>query len=327
MVRVGILSSAHLHVWSYVSALKAHPQAEVIGAWDDEVERGETFAQQSGIPFVGYLENLLDAVDAVVIVSENKRHAEMAEWAAKAGKHILCEKPLVTTNEEADRMRRAVEAGGVKLMTAFPCRYSPAYTRLKERVAAGEIGKIRAVCATNHGRCPFSWFVETEKSGGGALVDHVVHVGDLLRDLLQADPVRVTAQTGHNMYGQDWDDTAMATLEFPDGVFATIDSSWSRPPSYKTWGDVTLNVVGDEGVIELDMFGQEVQHYRTGQPTHVVAGYGSNMDALLVDDFVRCCLGEREVAVSMEDGIQASRIFMAGYRSVEEVQPISLSAG
>jgi predicted dehydrogenase len=323
MVRVGILAPAHMHVWSYVNALKAHPDAQIMGVWDDETERGETFAQQSGLAFVGYLDDLFEVVDAVVIVSENKRHAEMAEWAARAGKHILCEKPLVTTEEEAQRMETAVRDAGVKLMTAFPCRYSPAYQRLKERIAAGEIGAVRAISATNHGRCPFGWFVETDKSGGGALVDHIVHVGDLLRDLLGENPVRVTAQIGNNMYGNDWEDIAMATLEFPGGTFATIDASWSRPSNYKTWGDVTMNVVGENGVIELDMFGQEVQHYRNGGVTHTVAGYGSDLDSLLVDDFVKCCRGEREVSVTLEDGLQAARMFMRGYESVETRSPVA----
>lgn len=323
MLRVGILSSAHGHIYGYANALKSHPLAEVIGIWDDVAERGETFAQRTGVPFIGYVNNLLDAVDAVVITSENKKHAEMAEWAAKAGKHILCEKPLVTSEEEATRMERAVTAAGVKLMTAFPCRYSPAYQRLRQRVISGDIGKIVAICATNHGSCPFDWFVNPEVSGGGALVDHVVHVGDLLRDLLQESPVRVTAQIGHNMYAQKWDDTAMVTLEFPSGIFATIDSSWSRPRQYKTWGDVTMNVVGEGGVIEMDMFGQEVQHYHDGAVSHSVAGYGSNMDAILVDDFVRCCLGEREQTVTMEDGLQTSRLFMRGYQSVEVAEPVA----
>jgi predicted dehydrogenase len=313
-----------LHIWSYAEAFKAHPLAEVVGVWDEDEARGEAFGQASGVPFVGSLQNLFDAVDAVVITSENKRHAEMAEWAAQAGKHILCEKPLVTNEEEAERMSRAVEASDKVFMTAFPCRYSPAYQRLKERVRSGDIGAIRAICATNHGRCPFSWFVEPENSGGGALVDHVVHVGDLLRDLLGEDPVRAQAHTGNGMYGKDWDDTAMITLEFAGGVFATIDSSWSRPGNFKTWGDVTMNVVGEDGVIELDMFGQEVQHYHPGDTTHTVAGYGSNMDALLVDDFIRCCLGERKVTVTLRDGLQASRMFMAGYQSVRDGQPAAV---
>src|SRR5207253_2134250 len=108
-----------------------------------------------------------------------------------------------------DAQKMAEIAKRVKVMTAFPCRYAPSFTRLQERVKAGDIGPIKAICATNRGRCPFDWFVQENLSGGGAMIDHTVHVTDLLRALLGEEPTRVQAQTGSNMYGQSWDDTAM----------------------------------------------------------------------------------------------------------------------
>lgn len=322
-LRVGFLTCAHMHVWSYAHGFRVHPDSEIVGIWDDDVERGEQFAQRAGVPFVGYLDDLLNAVDAVTITSENTRHAELTEIAARAGKHILCEKPVATSEETIARMERAVAEAGVRFMTAFPCRFSPAYAKLKERVGAGEIGAVRALATTNRGQCPFGWFVEPELSGGGSLIDHVVHVTDLLRDLLGEDPVRVQAQTGNNMYGQSWEDTAMLTLEFPSGIFATLDSSWSRPKSYRTWGDVTMNVVGDRGVVELDMFGQEVHRYASGGVTHTVAGYGSDLDAAMVDEFVRACVEDRPPRVTLHDGAQAARVALAGYRSLDAGEPVA----
>jgi predicted dehydrogenase len=321
-LRVGILSVAHLHAWGYVAAMKAHPEVDLAGAWDDNSERLTLFAKSADIAQFEDIDLLLDRVDAVVICSENTRHASMAQKAESRGKHILCEKPLVTNEADAATMREIAER--VKVMTAFPCRYSPAFKRLRERVEAGEIGAIKAICATNRGRCPFDWFVQTELSGGGAMIDHTVHVADLLRVLLGEEPARVQAQTGTNMYGKEWDDTAMLTLEFPSGIFATLDSSWSRPQSYKTWGDVTMNVVGEQGVIELNMFGQEIDVYSDGTVTHTLAGYGSNLDSALVDDFVRCCLEDTSSPISVHDGIQAARVAMAGYRSAELGQPVTL---
>lgn len=317
-LRVGILSVAHMHVWSYVSALKAHPDAELTGIWDDDVERGQAFAKDAGLPFVADIDELLSGCDAVAITSDNKGHAPLGVRAAKAGKHILCEKPLVTTEEEGTALLGAVEAAGVKLMTAFPCRFAAPYVALKDKVHRGEIGQIRSICATNRGRCPFGWFVEKEKSGGGAMIDHVVHVTDLLRDLLGEEPVRVQAQTGSNIYGQEWEDTAMLTIEFPSGIFATLDSSWSRPQSYRTWGDVTMNIVGDEGVMEMNMFGTETQVTTlTSNPSYQSHGWGSGMDEAMVNEFVRACLDDREPAVTGFDGLQAARVSLAGYRSAE----------
>ncbi len=323
-LRVGLLSTAHMHIWSYVHGFRNHPDSEIVGVWDDNVERGETFAQKTGIPFVGYLDDLLERVDAVAITSENSHHANLAERAADKGKHILCEKPLVITEEQGKQMMSAVDRAGVKLMTAFPCRFSPAFGRLVERVKSGEIGEIKGICATNRGRCPFDWFVETEKSGGGAMIDHVVHVTDLLRALLGEEPASVQAQTSHNMYGKPWEDCAMLTLQFPSGIFATLDSSWSRPQSYKTWGDVTMNVVGTEGVIELDMFGNAVDAYSDGSVTHVSAGYGSDLDSLMVNAFIRACVDDTPVPVTGFDGLQAARVALAGYQSLLAGQPVSL---
>lgn len=324
-LRVGIVTAAHLHVWSYIHCFKQHPDTESVGVWDFDEARGKAFAEKTELPFFGDLDSLLDQTDAVAIVSENKHHAEHVAKAARKGKHVICEKPLVTSEEEARIMTEAVEASGIKIMTAFPCRYSPAFLRLKERVQNGEIGAIKAICATNRGSCPFGWFVEPEKSGGGAMIDHVVHVADLLRVLLEEEPSRVQAQTGSNMYGNEWDDTAMVTIEFPSGIFATLDSSWSRPAGFKTWGDVTMNVVGEKGVIELDMFGPGVDVYSNEGKSHTVAGYGSNMDAALVDDFVRCVLDDTPSPIPLKDGLQAARVAIAGYESLKG-EPASIGA-
>jgi len=324
-LRVGLLTAAHLHVGGYAAACKAHPDVELIGMWDDEPERARNFLEGRGIAFIESFDELIGQVDAVVITSENMRHAELAIKAAEAGKHILCEKPLAATEEHGQMMLDAAEKAGVKLMTAFPCRFSPAFQILKRRVKAGEIGSIKAICATNRGRCPFGWFVKPELSGGGALIDHVVHVTDLLRDLLGEEPIRVQAQIGNNVYGQEWEDTAMLTLEFGSGIFATLDSSWSRPSSYHTWGDVTMNVVGEAGVIEMDMFGQSVQRYAAGSTTHSSNGFGTDLDAAMVNEFVRACLDDRPVSVTGQDGMQAARVAMAGYMSVQSGQPVAVA--
>jgi len=156
------------------------------------------------------------------------------------------------------------------------------------------------------------------------MIDHVVHVADLLAVLLGEPPSRVQAQIGHNMYGKDWDDTAMLTLEYPSGIFATLDSSWSRPTSYKTWGDVTINVVGENGVIEIDLFGQAFDHYANDNGKHGLAGYGSDIDAGLVDDFIRFAKGEIEGPVTAMDGLAAVRVALAGYRSATETSIASV---
>lgn len=320
-MRIGFLSVAHMHAYGYAPAIASRSDLSISGVWDDNAKRAGEFAKRFNARGYDNPQSLLADSDAVVVCSENKLHAEMIEWAAKEGKHVLCEKPLVTTLEEAERVRESVTSNGVVLMTSFACRYSPAFQRLVSRVGNGDIGDVKAICATNHGMCPLDWFVETDKSGGGAMMDHTVHVADLLRVLLQSEPVEVYAQTGNNMFEQEWEDTAMLHVRFSNGVFATIDSSWSRPKNYKTWGDVTINVVGDGGVIELDMFAQQFDVYTD---RHWVAAYGSSLDERLIDDFIKGIETGRAPA-SMEDGIAASRVFIAGYESAKTGQPIAIA--
>lgn len=257
-------------------------------------------------------EDLLGQCDAVVVCSENMLHAELIEAAAQAGKPVLCEKPLAPSREHADRIRHAVQTTEVMVMTAFPCPFSPVFQRLLQRVRAGDIGRVLAVNATNRGTCPFGWFTRAELSGGGAMIDHVVHVADLLWRLLGEAPETVVSQTGTNMYSQEFDDTAHLTLGYPSGVFATIDSSWSRPQNYRTWGDVTLKVLGEKGVIEADLFGQGVSEltdrYRN-------LGTASDLDGAMVGEFLKAVTTGRPPSVTAEDGLRASAVAIAGYES------------
>jgi predicted dehydrogenase len=323
-LRVGFLSTAHMHAWGYSAGVNACAEADLAGIWDEDEERASAFAAKFEAPSFSSAEELLSVCDAVVICSENKKHPEHVEWAARAGKPILCEKPIVTSSQEWDLVKEAVLGRGVPFMTAFPCRYSPAFRRLKERFDAGEIGKLVAICATNRGRNPGGWFIQPEVSGGGAMIDHVVHVADLLWVLLGERPSSVYAATGNNMYGQNWEDTAMLTMEVGDGVFATLDSSWSRPKSYKTWGDVTMSIVGEYGVLELDMFNQAVEHYSDATGGHGLAGYGSDLDSALIADFVKAVRDGRPPAITADDGWQAVRVALAGYESAASGKPISL---
>ncbi|MBA3726517.1 MAG: Gfo/Idh/MocA family oxidoreductase [Armatimonadetes bacterium] len=319
-VRVAILSTAHMHSFGYAHGLLGNSKCEFVGVWDDDLRRGAEFASRFGVPFFADLPEVLEKIDAVVITSENKRHVELAKAAAEKGKHILCEKPLVTTEEEGEAM--AAATSGVKVMTAFPCRFSPAYTRLKERIANGDIGNILAINATNHGTCPFGWFVEEGKSGGGAMMDHTVHVADLLCDLLREEPAEVYAQTANLLHGQSWEDTAMLHVKFPSGIFATIDASWSRPNSYKTWGDVKMSVIGDKGAMDLDMFAQAFDVYSNNAMRGSVASYASDLDSALVAAFIKCIDEDSYPPVSLDDGLKAARFAMAGYRSAAMGEPV-----
>jgi len=320
-LRVVLLSAAHVHAPAYARCLAAHPDAELTVVWDDDADRGRAFATAAGAGFESDLDAALAGADAAVVCAENVRHRPLVEAAVAHAKPVLCEKPLATTVDDAEAMVAAARGSGTMLMTAFPCPFSPAFGSLARRVGTGEIGTLRALCTTNRGRCPFGWFVDPSLSGGGAMIDHTVHVADLLRRLLGEDPSRVQAMTGSNLHARTWEDTAMLTLEYPSGVFATLDSSWSRPSMYKTWGDVTVTAVGDQGVIETDLFGAGLDWYSDGPPSHRLAPTGGDLDRAMVAEFVAAVREGREPLTTGEDGLAAVRVAAAAYASVGRSAP------
>ena len=143
-MKIAILSFAHMHAYSYAQSLQHLPDVELAAIWDDNAERGQTMAQRFAAPFVPNLDAIWrdPEINAVIVTAANTDHRALVVAAAQAGKHILCEKPIATSVADARAMIDAAESAGVKLMTAFPVRYSPPTVRVQQRIRAGEIGPI-----------------------------------------------------------------------------------------------------------------------------------------------------------------------------------------
>lgn len=326
--RIGMASFAHMHAGSYAAGLRTLPDAEIAAIWDYDDDRGHQMAEQFETSYEPDLDRFL-ALDTqgVIICTENARHREITVACAEAGKHVMCEKPLATSVEDGQAMIDACRKAGVELATAFPCRFSPAMQRLKETVDAGKLGRIVGVAGTNRGRMPGGWFIELEKSGGGAVIDHTVHVTDLLRYMTGANPTRVYAEISNLMYGLEFDDCGLLTIEFDNGMFATLDSSWSRPKTFPTWGDVTMEVVGTEGTASLDMFNQKFITYMDNVNRVNFQVWGSNIDAGLVRAFVDTCQGHKSnVIASGEDGLRALEVALGAYESARTGSAVTVGA-
>ncbi len=322
--KIGILSFAHMHARSYAQILSAHPHARLVGASDPDAARGREACAEWGIEFFPGEDALLaQGLDGVIVTSENAHHRQMVERAALAGvRAILCEKPLSSNLADAQAMIDCCRAQGVPLATAFPCRYSPAFRRAQTQVREGAIGEIVALRGANRGKMPGGWFVQTALSGGGCIIDHAVHVADLNRLLLGREAVSVYAEAGHGFHHAAWEDTGMLTIGYDGGVFATLDTSWSRPAAYPTWGDAAMQVVGTAGILNLDLFAQEMALYG-GQGAGVRwTPWGSSLDALMLEDFLRLARGQDAPALATgEDGLRALEVALSAYRSVETGQP------
>ena len=314
-VKIGMMSFAHMHAGSYASSINSRADTEMVGVADHDPDRTKAMAAQFNTKAFGSYAELLaePGLDAVVVCSENIRHRELVEMAATAGKHILCEKPLATTVADAEAMIAVCKAAGVQLMTAFPCRYSAVMQRLKSTLESGSSGKILALRGTNRGRNPGGWFTEKALSGGGATIDHTVHVTDLMRWILNDEVSEVYCEMSNGISHADFDDVGFLTMSFRNGVFAT-------------WGDVTLEVLTTNGVFTMDMFSQNLVLYSdkaSGNTSWL--NWGSNADDGLVGAFAHAISNNLPVPISGEDGLKAAQVAIAAYASAASRLPVQIS--
>jgi len=325
-VKIGLVSFAHVHSPAYAAVLRDLDAADFVGITDEDSDRGTEAAEQYGVRFFDSNYSLYEEVDAVVVCSENKNHARDVIPALHGGVHVLCEKPISTTIEDARAMIQASEASGSQLRTAFPVRYLTSMVRARELVRGGSLGRILALNGTNHGQIPGGWFLDPELSGGGAVMDHTVHLADILRWMLDVEVKSVYAEVDSFFGAGEADDAAILTLDleggpFADGAFATIDPSWSRGDGYPTWGDVTLRIAGTAGVLDVDPFAQPLKAFdhREGTPSWTYVG--EDMNALMLADFLHGITEGRPSGASGLDGLRTLEIVLAAYRSGEAHQP------
>lgn len=325
-VKIGMMSFAHLHAHSYAQVLTQRTDTVLVGIADHDPERAQQMGERYGAPVFASYEALLASpeIEAVVICSENARHRALTEMAAQAGKHVLCEKPLATAVEDGEAMIAACRHAGVQLMTAFPCRFSPVFQRLKAVIESGSAGQVLAIRGTNRGRNPGGWFTRREESGGGATIDHTVHVTDLMRWLLRDEVCEVYAEISNGIHHQDYDDVGFLSLTFQNGVFATLDASWSRPKSFPTWGDVTMEVITERGTLSMDMFAQNLVLYSDRTQSVSWEFWGTNIDDAMIGAFAAAIATGEPVPVSGVDGLRAAEVAFAAYRSAELGAPVRL---
>jgi predicted dehydrogenase len=330
-LRIGLTSAAHLHADAYTPLLSAMPDVDLIGMTDRDAARGRAFASIHGVRFLPDLAALLaEGPDAVVVTSENSVHRADVEEAAAAGVHVLTEKPIATSVRDGRAMVDACGRAGVQLMTAFPMRASAAARELRASIASGEIGAVRAIVGVNQGQLPIrhrAWFVDPVLAGGGALMDHVVHLVDLYRWMLGVEVVDVFAVTNRILHA---DRAAVETgglllLTLEGGIMATVDCSWSRPDGFPTWGGMGMEVVGDRGVLELDGFRQRIARYGAAAGDQAWLQWGSDPDRGMLRDFVDAIRGGSEVPITGLDGLRALEVVEAAYRSAATGETVAIA--
>ncbi|MFB5663446.1 Gfo/Idh/MocA family protein [Alteribacillus sp. HJP-4] len=324
-MKVGIISFAHGHAYSYTESLVKIKDVELVGIFDEDQKRGTNAAEAYQTSFFQSYEELLQQkLDAVVVTSENAHHAEHAVAAAKSGAAVLCEKPLAHTIEDAKRIIQVCKEEGVMLQTAFPVRFNQVIKRTKQLIEQGEIGEILAMKGTNRGKNPGGWFNDKELSGGGAVIDHTVHVVDIMRWVTGSEVQEVFAEVDQLFTDTPVDDAGLLTMTFENNVFATLDCSWSRNENFPIWGDVTIEFIGTNGTISADAQAQKLDVFQSNGLEY--AYWGDDMDEALVQDFINSVKNKTDPSISGTDGLRALEVAISAYQSAQEKQPVSNSS-
>ncbi len=322
-MNMAIIGCEHSHASAYVEAAKKLSNINIVGLAEPNKELGKAFADKNSLKYYSSYQELIDnpEVSVVCICTANIRHCELTIAAAKAKKHVIVEKPIATTLEDAERMIEACRENGVKLMVALPCRYIPAVVRAKEVIDQGKLGDIVAITGTNHGTMPGGWFVDKELSGGGAIIDHTIHVADLIHWFIKADIKTVYAKGGTNYHSIPTEDTGLLFMTFDNGTYGTLDTSWNRPDAYPTWGDVTMEIVGTKGSLFLDSFKQHGNIYSNNHDKSLHSYWGNDMNYLMIKDFVEAIEEDRPSPVPGEAGLFALEVALMAYEAIDKGVP------
>lgn len=321
-LRIVFLGVAHMHARTYASLLPGLG-GDVAGVWDPDPERAAAFAAAHGCRRVGAPADLAAAQpDAIVVAGTNREHRMLVELAAGLGVPILLEKPLAASLEDAAAIRDLVRPRGLRVFMALPMRFATSVRRAKAVLSEGGLGAVRAVTATNHGKVPSGWFVERAEAGGGAVLDHTIHLVDTVRWLIGAEPEEVFA-VASGQAGQV-ERFGLVSLRFSGGIAAALDPSWAHPAKHPLWPDFTLRLLCDDGVLEVDAFRQTITLCGDREGVRRVV-WGDDEDAAMLRAFLDFARRREAGEVpGVADAWQAQRVVEAAYRSIRDGRAVPL---
>ena len=331
-VGVGLVGSQFIST-IHAEALRTVPQAKVLGVMSPTSGHARDFASKHGIAH--HFEDLdamlaMDEIDMVVVGAPNFAHCEITVKAAKAGKHVVVEKPLCLNLADADRMIAACDQAGVKLMYAEELCFTPKYVRLKQLLDDGVLGRpVLFKQSEKHDGPHAAHFWDVDRSGGGVTMDMGCHAIQFFRWLNANNPVKsVYAQMNTSVHAAKTrgEDNAIIILEFDNGVVALAEESWTKLGGM----DDRAEIHGSEGVAYADVLhGNSIPTYSAKGVGYAVEKAGSTVGWSFVmyeeiwnygfpqefQHFVDCVLHDRQPLVTGADGKAVLEILFAAYES------------
>lgn len=335
-MKIGIIGCGRIAQMRHIPEYDANPVAELYGFYDLNAARATEIAAKYGGHAFASIDALLadPAIDAVSVLTPNSTHADISIRAMRAGKHVLCEKPMAVTLEQCDAMVATAKETGRVLMIGQNQRITPAHIKAKELIAAGEIGRpISFMSVFSHGGADNwsidgnrSWFMDKSLSCFGAIADLGVHKTDLVQYLLDDHIVSASAYVGtldkKDADGKPLqvDDNAICIYTTEKGAVGTVYASWTN---YGHEDNSTV-IYGTEGVLSIyrDPAHSIVLDKRSGETvyydTDTIQTNDHQTSSGIIDLFVDSVQGRIECPITAQSVLCAMKAVFACKESAEE---------
>lgn len=331
-LRIGVIGCGSIAKYRHLPEYAANKAVEIVAVCDIVEERVNEIAKvYQAKAYTDYKELLAsEQLDAISVCLPNYLHAPVSIDALNNGLHVLCEKPMATSQEEADAMIEAAKKNGKKLMIGHNQRFVRSHQLAKQLIESGVIGKIYSFrTAFGHpgpegwsvdGR--ESWFFEKEKAYIGAMGDLGVHKTDLIRYLLGEEITEVGAFIETSAKGNtDVDDNAVCALKTESGIIGTLAASWS----YTAKEDNSTIIYGEKAILRLEdnpTYSLVVQ-YTNGEVVNYELGKiqsneeGGQNTSHVIDHFVSSIVEDKEPLITGEEGMKSLAVILAAIKSNE----------
>ncbi|WP_309571574.1 Gfo/Idh/MocA family oxidoreductase [Deinococcus sp.] len=318
LIGAGLMGTVHAQAWAQRPGV-----LQAVYAPDD---RARAFASRFGLTACATLDGFWSAVDVVDICTPTPAHADYAVQAAQAGKHVICEKPLARTLEEADRIIGACREAGVRLFVAHVLRFFPQYAAAWAQVQVGAVGEPRVLRLGRMSSppAPGSWLLDETQSGGVPL-DLLIHDLDYARTV--AGDVQSVSAVQARRGGRV---TVHVTLSHTGGAITLVEGGWAAPPGvFRTH----LDIAGTEGVIEWSSDAPQPLQAHGAAPS-LPEQDGAALPDLGADDpyaaelwhaYDRLDSGE-PFLIEPEDARASLILALTVIRSIESGEPVEVSA-
>jgi len=328
MVKIGMLSFAHVHADGYARQVTENERAQLVAVWDHMEPRGKGAAEKYKVPFYSDLDKFLALdIDAVVVNVETKMHPEVMVAAAKAGKHIFTEKALAIDVKGCDQIIAAVKKAGVKFMISLPSRSGKDLLLAKKAIDDGILGDI----TLGRGRVAHSasldswfkggsaWFVDADLAGGGALFDLGCHRMDVIRWMM-GTPKKVMSIITNMSDNYKIDDNSATIIEFDNKGIGMVDVAFvhrSGPNPfelYGTKGSLTMGA-GPLSLTTTELKEDGIKEYIANGPKPLPSA---------MQQWVNAIEDGTPMTITIEDGRNLTELLQAAYMSSAQNKAIML---